>query len=135
MVVWSVGPSSLRGSAKLRKHALGGGRLQKCPRGEEDIVASVVQREGSAWCSVLHEKDEPHRPQKGDKEREESKWMESVRDYTVLLPHHSPSIGTSRATRIWASCSPLTRSHHGKLEVHRSGLAVSLSLQAERTCF
>ena len=98
-------------------------------------MASVVQRRGSAWCSITHEKDGPRWPQKGDKKREEGKWMESVRDYTVLLPRHSPSIRTSRATRIWASCFLLSRSHHGKLEVYQSGLAVSLSLQADRTCF
>ena len=83
MVVWSVGPSSLRSPAKLRKHALGGRRLQKCTRGGEDIVAGVVRRRGGAWCSDPHERDGPRWPQKDDKEREESKWMESVRDYTV----------------------------------------------------
>ena len=135
MVVWSEGPSTLRSAAKLCKHALSGSRLKKGTWCRADLVAGDARGSGGARCRDPYEQDGFHRPQKDDKEREESRWMQSVRDYTVLLPHHSPSIGTSRATRIWASCSPLTRSHHGKLEVHRSGLAVSLSLQADRTCF
>ena len=82
----------------------------------------------------MHEKDEPRWPQVAEKEKEESNWLESVRDYTFLLLCHSLSIRTSMATRIWVSCFPLSR-HHGILEAYQSGLAGSPSPQANRTCF
>ena len=82
----------------------------------------------------MHEKDEPRWPQVADKEKEESKWLESVRDYTVPLLCPFPSIRTSRATRIWASCFLLSR-HHGILGAYQSGLAGSPCPQSNRTCF
>ena len=80
VVIWSEGPSSLRSPAKLCKHALRGRRLQKSTWCGEDFVAGAVRRRGGARCSDPNEQDGPRWPQKDDKEREESRWMESVRD-------------------------------------------------------
>ena len=88
MVVWSEGPSTLRSAAKLCQHAFSGSGLKKSTWCREDLVAGDARGSGGIRCCDPHEQDGFHRPQKGDKEREESRWMQSVRDYTVLLILH-----------------------------------------------
>ena len=135
MVVWSEGPSTLRSAAKLCKHALSGRRLKKGNWCTADLVAGDARGSGGARCRDPYEQDGFHRPQKDDKEREESRWMQSVRDYTVLLIPHPLSSGTRTAKHTWAFCSPQSRPHHERLGALRSGQVASLTLQKQRTCF
>ena len=92
------------------------------------------EQRGNKWSRCLREKGAARWPLGADKEKEESKSGECVRDYTFLLLCHLLSIRTSRATRVWVSYFLLSR-HHGRLEAHHSGLGWSPNPQAHRICF